>query len=192
MMSLIWSTLAFAGAPPGPVLVSPEPVGAPALYTEEGGEGTLACEPFVEELLLLCYRLEHEGKRRYVTTADLAAWDMDPSELRTHAAAALTENPLKEIAIEGGGQYWQSAAPTGREATVLLHPEWLAVAGPSPVVGLPSRGVVVVWQPGDAELDTMVGVGIAQMHEQLPHPITPVAVRLQEGAWSRWGQAVKR
>ena len=188
----MWSlSVALAGSPPGPVLVSPEPTHAQALYTEEGGQGTLACEPFVDEVLLLCYRIELEGTRRYVTTADLAAWDMDPTQLRSHAASALSENPLKEVHIDGGGRYWQSSAPTGREATVLLHPEWLAVAGPSPVVGVPSRGVVVVWQPGDEEVDTMVGVGLAQMHEQLPHPITPVAVRLQDGAWSRWGQAVK-
>ncbi len=190
-MSLLVS-LALAGSPPGVVLASPEPPSAPEVYAKEGGEGSLACEPMLEEVVLMCFRLEADGKRRYVTTADLAAWDLDLDELKTHAAAAIDENPLKRIEVDGGGHYWQSAAPAGREATVLLHPEWLQTVGATPVVGLPSRGVVVVWDSGDAELDTMVAVGVTRMHEQLPHPVTPVALRWTENGWARWGEAVKR
>ena len=182
-------SLALAGTPPGVVLVSPEAPGAQETYAQEGGQGTLACSALVEEVLQLCYRLEADGVRRYVTTADLAAWDMDLHELRVHAADALTENPLKRIDIDGGGHYFQSAAPTGREATVLLHPEWL---GEGRVVGVPSRGVVVVWTPGDEQLDKMVSVGVTQMHSQLPHPITPVVIQPSEEGWKKWGEAKQR
>ena len=189
---MLWLSVALAGRVPGVVLPSPEPPTAPALYEQGGGEGELACRALVDEVVLLCFRIEAEGKRRYITTADLAAWDTSLADLEALAASTLTENPLKPIAIEGGGSYWQSAAPVGREAVVLLHPEWLAIAGENPVVGIPSRGVVVVWSPGDDEVDTMVSVGVTQMHGSLPHPITPVVLQKDEEGWSRWGEARKR
>ena len=189
---MLWLSVALAGRVPGVVLPSPEPLSAPALYEEGGGEGKLACRVFVEEVALMCFRIEADGKRRYVTTADLAAWDTSLEQLEELAAGTLPENPLKPITIEGGGSYWQSSAPVGREAVVLLHPEWLAIAGESAVVGIPSRGVVVVWSPGDSDVDTMVSVGVTQMHGSLPHPITSVVLQKDEEGWSRWGEARKR
>lgn len=182
-------SVALAGVPPGIVLASPEPLQAQEAYTQEGGQGKLACSILVEDVVQLCYRLEAEGVRRYVTTADLAAWDMDLDELEAAAAGALSDNPLKRIEIDGGGHYFQSAAPAGREATVLLHPEWL---GEGSVVGLPARGVVVVWTPGDPAVDKMVSVGVAQMHAQLPHPVTPVVIQPSDEGWKKWGEAKQR
>jgi len=59
-------------------------------------------------------------------------------------------------------------------------------------VGVPSRGVVVVWTPGDDQVDKMVSVGVTQMHSQLPHPITPVVLQRSDEGWKRWGEAKQR
>jgi len=169
--------LALAG-PPGPILASAEGTPTPP---------ELVCDPLVEGIVL-CYRVEAEGVRRYVTEADLPAWQTSRAGLRRAAKEGLTENPLERVAVAGGGTYWQAQA-AGREGALLLHPEWLATVADDLLVGVPARGVVVLWEPGDADTDKILAVGVRQMYDELDHPVSPVVMRWRGGEWSVWGQA---
>lgn len=183
---------AFAAPPPGVVLVSPEAPDVPELYRQQkAGDSDLHCRPLVDEVLLLCFKIELEGKRRYVTEADLQSWGSSAAELEQAARASLSDNPLKPQQVPGTGSYL--LAQGDRAPAVLLHPEWLAEVGPEPVVALPARGVVVAWQPGDEELDKVVAVGARKMFEELPHPVSSVIVQHSpEEGWRRWGEARPR
>ena len=192
MLLLVAAALA---EPPGPILASPEGSDAPLLFREQAkGEGKareLVCDPLVEGIVL-CFRVEAEGTRRYVTEADLVAWQTSRAGLRRRAAETLDESPLVKVELDGGGHYWQSTAEPGREGTVLLHPEWLAAVGEPALVAVPARGALVAWAPGDPELDKIVAVGARQMFDQLDHPVSPTVMRLSEGEWSVWGEAKPR
>lgn len=182
-------------AVPGVVLAAPEGSDAPTLFREQtqgdAAARALVCDPVVDGLVL-CFRVETAGTRRYVTEADLVAWEIDRAALREAAASALTESPLTRVEIEGGGHYWQATAAPGREGTVLLHPEWLEPVGTDVLVAVPARGALVAWSAGDPELDKIVAVGARQMFDELDHPVSPVVLRYRGGAWTVWGQAKPR
>ena len=72
---------------------------------------------------------------------------------------------------------------------MLLHPEWLGLVGEEVLVAVPARGALVVWTPGDSEVDKVVAVGARQMFEQLDHPVSPLVLRYDAEGWSVWGQA---
>ncbi|MCB9758719.1 MAG: hypothetical protein H6739_02670 [Alphaproteobacteria bacterium] len=188
---------AFAAAP-GPVLPLVLPAEAPPQFSEQaaargvvGLAGALACEPLVEALTL-CYRVERDGKLHYVTLADAAAWGLPLDDLRAAAAGALDHSPLVPQEIEGGGVYHQVVAPQGREAVVLLKPEWLTAVGRFPMVAIPARGVVVVWAGGNPETDRIMAVAVRRMFDELPDPISPVVIRWDAGRWVTWGEAKPR
>lgn len=195
MLTALIAPLALAG-PPGQVLAVVETPDTPGAYKEVaagrglvGAQTELVCRDLVEDELLLCFRVVDGGKRRYVHAGDLAAWGLDIAGLESLAAAALSESPLIEQPIEGGGSWYAVAAPPGRELTVLLHPEWLAAVGPRPVIGVPAAGVVMAWSAGDEELDTIMAVGVRRAFETQPRPITPLCVEWTGDQWRAWGEA---
>lgn len=194
-MHLLWlfSLLAAAQAP-GRVLPSIEAASVPELYSEyaaargdQGAARQLACEPLVDTVWL-CFKVEVDGKRRYVTQADLAAWSTDTAGLRTQAGSAHgPDTLLQKQTLDTGEVWWEARGPDA--AAVLLHPEWLAGVGATPVVAVPAKGVVVAWNAGDADLDKIMAVGVRQMFDSLEHPVSPVVFRWSGSAWVRWGQA---
>jgi len=194
-LSLVLSAPAVA-APPGQVLASVETPDVPGAYKEAaaargmtGASVELVCRDLLEDELLLCFRVVDGGKRRYVHAGDLTAWGTDIAGLEAAAAGALDESPLEAQSIDGGGQWWLGAVPAGREATLLLQPEWLAAVGPRPVVGVPAAGVVMAWSAGDEELDTIVAVGVRKAFETQPRPVTPLCLEWTGTGWKAWGEA---
>jgi hypothetical protein len=194
-MHVLWLFSLLASAePPGRVLPTVEAATVPALYAEyaaargdQGAARELACEPLVGDVWL-CFKVEVDGKRRYVTQADLALWATDTSGLRTQAAGVHGESSLlKAQTLDTGEVWWEAKGPDA--AAVLLHPEWLSAVGANPVVAVPAKGVVVAWDAGDADLDKIMAVGVRQMFETLEHPVTPVVFRWSGTHWVRWGQA---
>lgn len=185
-----------AAAPPGQVLATLETPDVPGAYKEvaegrgmTGAATELVCRDLLADELLLCFRVVEAGKRRYVHAGDLTAWGVDIAGLEAAAAAALDESPLEAQPIDGGGQWWLGAVPAGREATLLLQPEWLAAVGPRPVVGVPAAGVVMAWSAGDEELDTIVAVGVRRAFETQERPISPLCLEWTGAGWKAWGEA---
>jgi len=109
--------------------------------------------------------------------------------LKAAAASALETNPLEAQAVEGGGQWWLGGVAAGREATILLRPDWLISLGERPVVGIPASGVVMAWGAGDEELDTILAVGVRRAFETQPKSITPLCLEWTGESWQAWGEA---
>ena len=188
-LSLLLSAEA-AAAPPGPVLPAPEAIDAPALFREQRG-AELACDVWVEGAVLMCFKIEADGVRRYVTSEDLEAWAVSLSDLREAATGALDESPwTRQEGEGGGGDWWAVDAPASRAAGALLRPEWLAPVGPAPVVGIPEPGTIIAWSAGDPELDQIMAVAIRRSWESAAHPVSPAGFRWDGEGWSVWGEAV--
>lgn len=182
-------------AAPGPLL--PQPIATSdveAFQARAEAEGArpaaarLACEDLVEGIAL-CYRLQQADTLRFVTEADLAAWELSRAALRATAAGVGKDSPLQQRQIDGGGVYYEIVSPQGHEALVLLHPEWLSALGPRPRVAFPARGVALAWAADDPEVDHIMAVAVRRAFEQYEGPISPTVLTWDVGRWRTWGEA---
>jgi hypothetical protein len=125
------------------------------------------------EDLPLCFRVEESGRRRWVTQGDLARWGATLAEVETAAAGALVVSPFERKVVHGGSRhYWAVEADSGREVTVVLHPEWLEALGPDVVLAIPARDAVLAWSLGNAELDKIMAVGVRKLFDASSVPVS--------------------
>ena len=192
-------SLSLAALPAGDFLPQPTTVDERMAQGErlraQGKTGTaaeLACEDLVLNELYLCFRRVEGEVARFVTQAELAAWGASTADLRARAASLLTTNPLQLRTIDGGGHYYEVICPPGREAVVLLHPEWLMSVGPVPLVTNPVYGVMLVWDARDPEVNKIVAVGARKMFDGYPLPISPLVYRWNGAGFVAWGDARPR
>ena len=114
--------------------------------------------------------------------------------LATRSATLVTDQRLarQEIADMPAAAYWVSQVGDGFDAAGLLHPEKLsAIAGTTPVIGIPTVGTFLMWIPGDAELDKIMAVGVRRIFEEASHPVSDKVYRWHNGAWVVWGEVVE-
>lgn len=189
--------LVLAGAPPV-LLAQPVAADQPQAWRElvqaEGGSAAraaLSCRAMVPEIAL-CFRYLDEGRLRWVTGEELARWGLTLEEVERLAAGALSQSPWTPQPVEGGGTWFLSSAEQGREATVLLHPEWLDAIGPGARVALPAQGVVMAWAAGDPQLDQAASVAVRKAWEDARVPISPVVLVWEGGRLRTWAEAVPR
>lgn len=159
----------------------------------EGDAAVVVCDD-LSERLALCYTWVEAGVRRYVTRAELAAWGLDREALRARAVAGAAgrvgASRPAPVAVEGGGQYRLSAEGDGWDVAALLQPEALrAQLGGQPVVAVPQRNTLLAWRSGDAELDTIMAVGVKRMHEAAEAPVSPLLYAWDGDSWEVWGEA---
>lgn len=200
-MVLLLSMLAL-GAPPDSVRPTVAPVDAPSQYAawlaEQGLPGSeLACEPLWPEHALLCFKVVDAGRRRWVTSADLAAWGTTLAELRARLTArarpVLATQPRRlPVSDMQGASYWLAAEGDGWAAAGLLNPDLLArrVGGAPILVATPTDSVLLAWRPGSAELDKVMAVGVRKMFDEEPGSVTPMVHRWDGEKWTPFGQAV--
>jgi hypothetical protein len=195
---LAWVALgAAAPTPPPSVRGVLAPADLPARWVaSEGAQApTLACEPLAVGVLSLCFQVGEADARRWVTSADLAAWATTTGGLRATVAAALGAGAVGEGAwqpIEGmSARWWLDADGDDREVAALLHPAALAaVLGGAPVrVAVPSMGVVVAWVGDDGDVDHVMAVAVTEMHAKQSRPVSPVVLRWSGSAWIPWAEA---
>jgi diadenosine tetraphosphatase ApaH/serine/threonine PP2A family protein phosphatase len=158
---------------------------------EEGlpaSERELACRPWVEELPL-CFRVEESGRRRWVTRGDLARWGATLAEVEAVAAKALVASPFEKKVVHGGSRhYYAVEADSGREAMVVLHPEWLQALGTDVVLAIPARDAVLAWSLGDAELDKIMAVGVRKLFEASSFPVSRKILSWDGSEWTVRGE----
>lgn len=134
-----------------------------------------------------------------ISTAHQEAWGWSTAKLTeaarsASAAAVSTARPMRqEVHDMPGRAFWVTNLGDGYDMAAFLHPEQLAAAlgTPAPIVAVPGEGFLMAWAPGDEELDTVMAVGIKQMHSRAARPVSDKLYRYQEGEWVVWGEARK-
>lgn len=147
----------------------------------------LVCRPFTEAARL-CFVWRAADRRVYVTRAD--GLDAAAAEALAGADARASLDALQPQAVEGmTGTFWLRAEADGRDHAPLLAPEALAAkVGAGVVVGVPNRGALVAWVPGDAAFDQVVAAGVYRMHATLPDPVTETLFQWNGTGWRVWGR----
>ncbi len=202
MWCLLLVSAAAAGAVPGSVLPLLESPAVEQAFTERalaqgtrGAGTTLACRSFAEALSL-CFTMRDGERRRLVTRADLAGWQVDLSELEQvaveRAQASLGPERPQWVQVEGDSRrYLLSAEGDGMDQAAAFQPRQLVERfdGAQVALGLPARGVLIAFPLGDSELEHIVAVGIRRLWETLEDPITPLVYAWNGSGWVTWGQA---
>lgn len=153
-----------------------------------GPRAELVCQPFAEGLKL-CFSHATAKGRAYYTAAD----GLDAAALFARGVGTQTEAlaRLERTPVEGFAQsYWLSSRGDGRDHVPVLFPEDLrALVGGDVVIAAPVHGVLLAWLPGDLDFDKAVAVGVKQMYETLPDPVSPLLYRWDGKLWRTWGEA---
>jgi hypothetical protein len=175
-----------------------------------GADAELVCK-LLAEAVQLCFSTEGPtGERTYLTAArKQAGWKGAPEDLapleraaRTHARKAVADMQprtpeglpagFSSVLGDGTPRYWMSARADGRAHAPLLDPAALTARfGPSWVVAVPTRDLLVLWVPGDAQLDKIMAVGVRRAFDGAPESqVSPFGYRWTEEGWVTWGAAV--
>lgn len=147
----------------------------------------LVCRSFTEAARL-CFVWRAADRRVYLTRAD--GLEVAGAEALARVEAGASLEALKAQTVEGmTGTYWLRAEGDGRDHAPLLAPEALAAkVGAGVVVGVPNRGALVAWVPGDPAFDRVVAAGVYRMHTTLPDPVTEVLFQWDGTDWKVWGR----
>jgi hypothetical protein len=159
-------------------------------------EVSLPCVHLVADALLMCFRVREGDRRRWVTSSDLTAWDVDLrgvlSIIRDRSAPHATRSGALMPAEGMERSFWQGADGSGWEPAVFLHPGAMArrLETSELLVSAPSTGVVLAWGGGDAEMDLVMAVGTREMWQRQAGPVSPLVYRWARGTWAIHGEAV--
>jgi len=166
-------------------------------HLEATGEppSDLACDILLPGALMLCFRVWEDGALSWVDASDLARWQETTASLRAHVVARSAEqvNEAPLVGVRGlAARYVQHASGEGWAVAGLLAPEALAArAGGRPVrAALPGQDVLVAWAAGTPELDKVMAVGVRELFDKRPRPLTPRVFQWDGGAWLPFGEAV--
>ena len=145
---------------------------------------------YLDEGVPLCFRVEHEGKRRWFSRQEADEWGIGGASLASLVSLTDAQNPFVAQSVEGGGTWWQVEAVPGHESLVFLRPDWLDRVGAEAVLAAPAVGVVLAWNAGDEENDRIMAVGVKRIFDSHDAPITPRIFKWQNEGWRVWGEAV--
>jgi hypothetical protein len=179
-------------------LVDPglEAIDVGAQYTDwarkhrlRGPAAELACLPFVETAQF-CFTHVVGDRRVYFTAADAKP----PVELLKAGAGdeASAIALLTPAYVDGFAPRYFAATGEPRAHAALLFPEALEQRlGGKCVVGVPARGVLLAWIPGDLDFDKIMAVGVKRLYDSLPNAVTSVLYTFDGKNWVVWGEAVE-
>jgi hypothetical protein len=192
-----WIALASAAVPEG-LLPAAAPWDAPEQYAAyalaNGRADTLACESVWPGNARLCFKLQADGRRRWVTSSDLTAWGVTTGELviALRERAAQLKVDVEKVQIDGmNGHYVQLRDGDGWAALALLTPERLAAElGGAPIlVGLASEGVAVAWKPGREDVDKVMLIGVSELFSSQEGAVTPAVYAWSDRGYTSFGRA---
>jgi hypothetical protein len=193
-------SLAWSGTPDGlrPVLA---PVDAPNQFVEwqksSGGTTALACEEIWPGDALLCFRVWEGKHRRWVTTDDLKTWGVTVAKLREKVrrrAGEFIGTMARKRPLDLPGRYYELVDGDGWTASVLLRPDLVCdqLGVSRLLVAAPNESLVFAWTPGDAELDSAIGIGVKSVFDEGNRSVTPVVYSWSGEAWEAYGEAKTR
>ncbi len=147
----------------------------------------LACEPLWSEAVQVCLKAVHDGKLTRVRRGDPGS-DSLPA-VRAEASAWVRAE-LEVVAVEGMPSYRRLRDAHGRAVFGALDPTVLGEELGLPVlVGLPSTGVLVAWASGEPKMDTVMAVGVREMHDAAADPVSPVVFGWDGDRWFPFAEA---
>lgn len=171
------------------------PQDAPQQYADwarsAGKGGALVCEALVEEVLL-CFQVDDAGKRRWVSTDQLAGWEVDQAGFM----AVMRERAGEQVKVEKQAMdahtYWVGDAEAGWEMAGLLRPDRLAevTSGGLLHVVAPLERTLIAWTPGSAVFDQIMAVGALEMTQTQNGAVSPAVLSYRDEKWSVFGVAV--
>ncbi|MEQ1502962.1 MAG: hypothetical protein ABMB14_12065, partial [Myxococcota bacterium] len=132
-----------------------------------------------------------------VGAADLRAWTVSAGDLRatvaTRSDAAVAGAELVPIAGMNAS-YLRLVDADGWAAAGALRPELVAarLGGGAIRVAVPAQSVLVAWRVGDPAIDTVMAVGVRELFEQQPGPVSPKIHTWDAGRWTPFGEAVPK
>lgn len=188
-----------AGVPDGlrPVIA---PIDAPAQYRSfvgraRGADAQLACDELWKDASLLCFRVWENGRRRWVTHADLRAWGVTLQQLReTVSLRAPSHLDLEQRPIaDMEAHWWVLRSGDGWDAAGVLAPARVAevLGGGGLRAATPAEGVFVVWRAGDREVDHVMTVAVRELFDRAqPGGISPLVHTWDGRSWSPFARAV--
>jgi hypothetical protein len=154
-----------------------------------GAAAELACLPFLSTAQL-CFTHVVGDRRVYYTAADTQA----PMTLLKEAAGdeASAISLLAPAYVDGFSPRYFSVSGEPRAHAALLFPEALEQRlGGKCVVGIPARGVLLAWVPGDLDFDKVMAVGVKKLYDSLPNAVTSVLYTFDGTSWVVWGEALE-
>ena len=196
-MILFFTGLAWA-APE--VRIAPEGPGIVESYQKHTGSqdpgDRLACSSFSEGLEL-CFRYADGGKLPYVQQMHLEKWGARTSDLedlvRLQTVGQVAGGRYAPLSVDGvkDSEYWHSNRKDGLDALALLHPkEAEAFVGGPVLVAVPEAGMCILWRRGNGDLNMVLSVGVKEMYEKSPHPVSPLVYTWEDEQWVVWGEAM--
>jgi hypothetical protein len=193
VIALLLTVQVEAAVPDGviPVLARAD---TPAQWAETHTDA-LACDPVWPQEVLVCFRVQEGKKRRFVTAADLARWGVDSVGLRAvvteRARARLATQPVRRTVDGTEKVYFVAAEGDGWSAATVLAPEVVGarLGGPF-LLAAPTDQTVLVWLPGDKDLDKIMAVGAKEMFEGADWPVSPVVHQWDGRRFSSFVEAV--
>lgn len=199
-MRLLWPLLlgvasSSAAPPPWPVVVRGDAPGKYASAMQAQGVTTpepLACEALVLPSHAICFQsAASEGTWEWTTLTEGAeVVSLRPAEVAGYVQSYGSLVPITNTSYT----YWLSTGPRGQGAQALYYPAQLmaALSTTQLTVATPNQHIVVAWAGGDATLDRMMLVGVREMYDNQPNPVSPKALRWIDGKWVEFGAAVPR
>ncbi len=136
--------------------------------------------------------------RRWVTSADLAAWGTTAPALRDRVAPLAAERVgalAKTRDVVGmKATYLEIVDGDGWAAAAVLAPDALAakLGGVPIAVALPADTVALAWKPGDEQVDLAMAVGVHELFAAQESPVTEVIHVWDGKTWTAWAVATPR
>jgi hypothetical protein len=154
----------------------------------------LACTPLWPSYAELCFRVWEDGQRRWVTVGDAAKWSLPPDALARAVARRAPEHlrDAEMVQVEGmEARYLRLVDGDGWAAAGLLRPGGLSERlGGLPIrVAVPADSVLLAWRAGDADLDRVMAIGVRELYDATPGPVTPKVFTWDGDRWTPFGEA---
>ncbi|MEO0606429.1 MAG: hypothetical protein AAF211_33690 [Myxococcota bacterium] len=201
---LLTLTPALATPPVGhlrPVAATPSLIARFVRHQTELGrpEAFPVCRPLPVPELKLCFRVWEGDRRRWVTELDRLRWGVTAEILQSRIESNCVESVKRAVVrtVQGGtSRYLALTDGDGWAVMGLLCPKALAARlrtlspATSFKAALPTEHVLLAWSDGNPELDRILAVGVREIHQTEPDPLTPQVLSFDGERWHPYGRAV--
>ena len=159
----------------------------------------LVCEEVWSHQVRVCLKQAQNGKRVWVTTAEVESWletaESVFTEIRLRAKPYLEETELRRVE-DMPVPYLMLRDGVGWGVAALWYPEDFVarLGGKRLQVAMPTDGIVMGWIPGSPEVDTVLAGAARELYDQdtKKHGVTPMVHTWTGTQWLQFGLAKRK